>query len=34
MSMEPQSSSDTKQTLIWTVGALALVAVIAIYAAM
>jgi hypothetical protein len=34
MSMEPEASSDTKQTLIWTVGALALVAVIAVFVAM
>jgi hypothetical protein len=34
MSMEPESSGDTKQTIIWTAGALALVAAIAVFASM
>jgi hypothetical protein len=39
MSMEPESQStnesqSTKETLIWTAGALALVAVIAVFVAM
>ena len=34
MSMEPESPSDTRQTIIWPAGALALVAAIAIFASM
>jgi hypothetical protein len=34
MSMEPEPQSSTKETLIWTAGTLALVAVIAVFVAM
>lgn len=33
MSMEHETPSDTKSTILWTVGAIVLVAIIAIFAA-